>query len=148
MASCRRTFHQRQVFVDDPGRGAPSDQEGRSCYDCDADHDPISFTLKGLLPLCFNWSRIVRHNLSRALVLGDLPRDSLSGVPNSLRFSPQITIWLVEVEEVRLTLRGGRVPCAHNASADGRALFPPSVCNTTPCKKAGEKSLALITVYE
>src|SRR5439155_20523352 len=32
-----------QVLVDGPGGGAPSDQEGRSCYDYDADHDSISF---------------------------------------------------------------------------------------------------------
>jgi hypothetical protein len=34
-----------QVLVDGPGGGAPSDQEGRSCYDYDADHDSISFCL-------------------------------------------------------------------------------------------------------
>src|SRR5262249_16816207 len=34
-----------QVFADRPGRGVPSDQQGRSCYDCDADHDSISFSL-------------------------------------------------------------------------------------------------------
>src|SRR6266403_2144415 len=31
-----------QVFVDRPGGGAPSDQQGRSGYDYDADHDSIS----------------------------------------------------------------------------------------------------------
>jgi hypothetical protein len=41
----RHTFGRSsaQVFVDGPGGGAPSDQEGRSCYDYDADHDSISF---------------------------------------------------------------------------------------------------------
>ena len=41
----RHTFGRspRQVFLDGPGGGAPSDQEGRACYDCDADHDSISF---------------------------------------------------------------------------------------------------------
>jgi hypothetical protein len=32
-----------QVFVDRPGGGAPSDQQGRSCYDYDPDHDSITF---------------------------------------------------------------------------------------------------------
>src|SRR5262249_4130760 len=31
-----------QVFGDGPGRGGPSDQQGRSCYDYDADHDTVS----------------------------------------------------------------------------------------------------------
>jgi hypothetical protein len=34
--------HSGQVFVDRPGVGAPSDQQGRSGYDYDADHDSIS----------------------------------------------------------------------------------------------------------
>jgi hypothetical protein len=34
-----------QVFVDGPGGGAPSDQQGCSCYDYDAGHDSISFIL-------------------------------------------------------------------------------------------------------
>jgi hypothetical protein len=34
-----------QVFGDGPGGGGPSDQQGRSCYDYDADHDSISFCL-------------------------------------------------------------------------------------------------------
>jgi hypothetical protein len=32
-----------QVFGDGPRGGALSDQQGRSCYDYDADHDSISF---------------------------------------------------------------------------------------------------------
>jgi hypothetical protein len=32
-----------QAFVDGPGGGAPSDQQGCSCHDYDADHDSISF---------------------------------------------------------------------------------------------------------
>jgi hypothetical protein len=32
-----------QVFVDRPGGGAPSDQQGRAGYDYDAEHDSISF---------------------------------------------------------------------------------------------------------
>jgi hypothetical protein len=41
-----------QVFVDRPGGGAPSDQQGRACYDYDADHDSISLSpgMAGLLP--------------------------------------------------------------------------------------------------
>ena len=33
-----------QVFVDGPGGGAPSDEQGRSCYDYDADQEsaPLS----------------------------------------------------------------------------------------------------------
>jgi hypothetical protein len=34
-----------QMFVDRPGGGAPGDQQSCACYDCDADHDSISFCL-------------------------------------------------------------------------------------------------------
>src|SRR3984893_3475015 len=61
-----------QVFVDRPSGGAPSDQQGRSGYDYDADHDsissitPLAHTKHDLAVFLSSWrSRLTgRHSMN------------------------------------------------------------------------------------
>jgi hypothetical protein len=52
-----------QVFFHGPSGGAPSDQEGRSCYDCDAGHDSTSFCL------WFSVVRFIRERPAQQLIV-------------------------------------------------------------------------------
>jgi hypothetical protein len=70
-----------QVFVDGPGGGAPSDPQGRWCYDCDADHDSMCSRLSLspnttlLAQRCFSGIKAWRYGTAVARV-----SRSLSGV--------------------------------------------------------------------